>query len=152
MINIAHPKVETKPPINKFNSEKNKNDKLKYQQNIVNKKNEKFDNDECLDCSEHENLLDSKSCDLVVETMFNKMEETKYNNDIKNDCNQNIIEPNSSSYQQLCSMINDLENNLPHKQEIVSITTCFLPTENHSTAADVKYLEEQVIRNDISFN
>ncbi|XP_051172714.1 centrosomal protein of 131 kDa-like [Leptopilina boulardi] len=35
-----------------------------------------------------------------------------------NDCNQNVIEPNSCSFQQLCSMINDLEENLCYSNNV----------------------------------
>lgn len=55
-------------------------------------------------------IIDLKNLERKNDTMFQtiQMELTKP----ANDCNQNVIEPNSCSFQQLCNMINHLEENL----------------------------------------
>ncbi|XP_033216955.1 centrosomal protein of 131 kDa [Belonocnema kinseyi] len=54
------------------------------------------------------NLKDLESENVTIEMFKNIHKElTK-----TNDCNQNVIEPNSCSFEQLCTMINDLEKNM----------------------------------------
>ena len=55
------------------------------------------------------NLKNLESDNLTMEMFKNIQKElTKP----ANDCNQNVIEPNSCSFEQLCTMINDLEQNM----------------------------------------
>ncbi|CAG5089456.1 Similar to cep131: Centrosomal protein of 131 kDa (Danio rerio) [Cotesia congregata] len=63
--------------------------------------------------------------------------EKKTKEEIK-DCNQNIIETDSCSLDQLCSMISDLEQSLV--QEVVAVETCTLPAENPAAFIDLDHM------------
>lgn len=54
------------------------------------------------------------------------------------DCNQNIIETDSCSLDQLCSMISDLEQSLVH--EVVAVETGTLPAENPAAFIDLDHV------------
>ena len=96
IINIAHPKLISKPPICS-NKSTSKNESLKEPGGPYSKE------------------LESNS---VTMEMFKTIQ--KELSKPTNDCNQNVIEPNSCSFEQLCSMINDLEQNMSDNLSVLS--------------------------------
>ncbi|XP_034951729.1 centrosomal protein of 131 kDa-like isoform X2 [Chelonus insularis] len=125
MINIAHPKVITKPPVNKVYTGKKTirkpqilEKKNKQKENVYNSNSEESKCITCADCSEHEDRSD-----MVINLQYCNS---------TSDCNQNIIDSDVSSFKQFCNIINDLEQTLTNHQEVVSIETCCFPTESNS--------------------
>ncbi|XP_024941076.1 centrosomal protein of 131 kDa isoform X2 [Cephus cinctus] len=52
-----------------------------------------------------------KEIEMGIDAMIKSLESDAKKLQATSDCNQNVIEPNSCSFEQLCSMINDLERN-----------------------------------------
>ncbi|XP_047354936.1 centrosomal protein of 131 kDa [Vespa velutina] len=108
VININHPKLSSKPPIKKYPPGR-MNPKEMATGVIFEERND-------LDDSYHP----IESSDFVDNAETTVSETDKCVNDVKmkmrsleiSDCNQNLIEPNNSSFEQLCKMINDLEGNI----------------------------------------
>ncbi|XP_011306238.1 centrosomal protein of 131 kDa [Fopius arisanus] len=133
MINIVHPQVSEKPPINKLKassrggqregSRGSRNSRGRFSEN---------EGKQCLDCSQ--DLSKSQIDDGVMMT----------GSDCTPDCNQNVIETDSCSFQQLCSMIDDLEKNLEPKHEILPVNTSFIPVEKGLISARVN-LADQIL-------
>lgn len=125
MINIVHQKVTSKPPINKkiFKKTPGHNVGSRETRGGKSAKDEEEEKiNECTECSDQE----SRGQDGFV----------KKNG--PSDCNQNIIESDSCSLDQLCSMISDLEQSLDH--QVVAVDTCIYPTENPVTFIDLDHV------------
>ncbi|XP_057320556.1 centrosomal protein of 131 kDa [Microplitis mediator] len=128
MINILHQKVTSKPPISKkiFKKTPGHNVGSRETRGGKSAKDEEEEKiNECTECSDQE----SRGQDGFV----------KKNG--PSDCNQNIIESDSCSLDQLCSMISDLEQSLDH--QVVAVDTCIFPTENPVTFIDLDHMLEK---------
>lgn len=146
MITITHPKVTTKPPINKLTlSKKSNNKNVNSTQEDKEKTNNKFINDkqkiECSDCTADDAYTESTTNDLIIDNIFKNIEKDVKHLTSTSDCNQNVIQTNSCAFDQLCSMINDLEQNIIDEHEIVNIETSFLPGENN-VSCQIKYIDQ----------
>ncbi|XP_015114971.1 centrosomal protein of 131 kDa [Diachasma alloeum] len=137
MINIEHPKVSAKPPINKLSGVKKTPRKGKTTPRNAPKgvkgKLHKNEGKNCLDCSQDD--LKSQFIDSGVK---------KKGIDRSPDCNQNVIDPDSCSFEQICSMIDDLEKNLCQEREVLPVQTAFIPVQEASVSARVN-VPDQVL-------
>lgn len=72
-------------------------------------------------CSKKIKPVEADLGDLESENVTMEMFKTIHKELTKpaNDCNQNVIEPNSCSFEQLCTMINDLEQNMSDQTTIL---------------------------------
>ncbi|XP_046412848.1 centrosomal protein of 131 kDa [Neodiprion fabricii] len=129
MINIQHPRVVTKPPISNFAmSDNGMAHGLPMQR--CNSAEDRVRNSNPSRFCETNGGLDSKKGEYLKEAethpnQINAMIEN-IGYDLKklqttSDFNQNVIEPNSCSFDQLCSMINDLEKNLSGNEAQLNI-------------------------------
>lgn len=98
MISIKHEKVSTKPPFKKSVITDIKTDKS----SISNK------SDVSVERLSKNDPPRSEQIDAMIENIGYDIKKLQTMNDL----NQNVIEPNSCSFEQLCSMINDLEENI----------------------------------------
>ncbi|XP_044015207.1 centrosomal protein of 131 kDa-like isoform X2 [Aphidius gifuensis] len=119
MISIVHPQVATKPPINKHCTIKKPLKKCKLIQ-------KKLDNN---------NNINEKSEALKKDTI-------ELPDSCNNNSNQKFIDNNSTSFDKLCNMINDLEKNLQQEHEVLSVNQCFLPTEEVPVASTIDHHEQ----------
>ncbi|XP_063983556.1 centrosomal protein of 131 kDa-like isoform X2 [Diachasmimorpha longicaudata] len=137
MINIEHPKVSGKPPINKLFGVKKTSRKgrstSRDASKVVKENNRKNERDKCLDCSQDD-----------LKSQFIDSGDTKRGIDCSSDCNQNVIETDACSFEQLCSMIDDLEMNLGQECEVLPVQTAFIPVEEASVSARVN-VPDQVL-------
>ncbi|KAG7212680.1 hypothetical protein KM043_012959 [Ampulex compressa] len=103
MINIDHPKVYGKPPAKKHASAK------------LNEENDDFDKAIASDTAEMSMRIESERNDAVVAMhadMCIEDSKMKMQDFVHNDYNQNIIESKQCPFEQLCNMINNLEQNI----------------------------------------
>ncbi|XP_043281919.1 centrosomal protein of 131 kDa isoform X2 [Venturia canescens] len=108
MINIVHPAVTSKPPLKELctGGDKKTVDRKPTRHRYRNVDPKCFPTEKSVEkittptreSPEEITLIDRRSDKAILA--------------MKNDCNENLIEPESSSFQQLCNMINDLETNM----------------------------------------
>ncbi|XP_012263429.2 centrosomal protein of 131 kDa [Athalia rosae] len=110
MINIKHQKVASKPPISKCSMERRMDkEKVKLAQNNS-ASNLPQNISETLKKPEYFAVADttSEEIEAMIENIGIDIQKIQATSDF----NQNVIQPNSCSFDQLCSMINDLEQNV----------------------------------------
>lgn len=116
MINIAHPQVLSKPPLKDLSSggEKKTINKMK----IPRHRYRNAADDSRYSGGMEKNLGNiGGTRDSSDQVKPKDARSEKASQGIKSDCNENLIEPESSSFQQLCNMINDLEMNITNNGE-----------------------------------
>lgn len=136
MISIIHPQVTTKPPINKYCSGKKRLKEIK----ILPRKNNKIveENEDELKNEEKNNheIISDKIID--GKKICNECNNFNTGNNLSEDINQNLIDNNcESSFDKLCCMIDDLEKNSEQEHQVLSVKTCFLPTEEIPVTSNV---------------
>ena len=109
MINIAHPPVSSKPPLKKCNIARTVGKKFSTCHERDVSCHQKFEK------SSKISSKDNNGTGALIATLplrDHHDDNEKGAKQTGSDCNQNVIEPDSSSFQQLCNMISDLEQNM----------------------------------------
>lgn len=120
MISIVHPQVATKPPINKHCTIKKPLKKCKLIQKKI----------------ENNNNINEKSEALKKDTTIESIDSCSNNG------NEKFIDNNSTSFDKLCNMMNNLEKNLQQEHEVLSVNQCFLPTEEVPVTSTIDHNEQ----------
>ncbi|XP_023290362.1 centrosomal protein of 131 kDa isoform X2 [Orussus abietinus] len=131
MINIVHPRTSSKPPIKKCNGEKG----LEKVENCQERRTENLSSDSCNVEYKESTEMDSTSgntptpsMDVIIEDIGDDVESLQTNGD----CNQSVIEPNTCSFEQLCNMIGDLEQDMNDKVSGIKNTESEICTKHSS--------------------
>lgn len=105
MININHPKLSGKPPIKKYPPGRTNPKEMAgviFEERMIDDSYHPIETNDFVD-----NADTMSETDKCVNDVKMKMRSLEIS-----DCNQNLIEPSNSSFEQLCKMINDLEGNI----------------------------------------
>lgn len=87
----------------------------------------------------------SEEIDVMIQSIGCDIKKMKTTNDF----NQNVIEPNSCSFDQLCSMINDLEQNIAgHRAEPDDV--CYRKTGVGNEARQFRDVDREYSNNHVS--